>query len=141
MSSEEEQIKLNNNSTLMNKPRLLSQWLTRRNLSTSKTPEDHPTSKSGKLILDGSNYSDSKEISSCPKKERYLTYLEAMIKRIKMYWYGPSMVERTKDGRWFMLINLNQSQLKDKSIQTSICTLRENSTLSHICQAEEELIS
>jgi hypothetical protein len=77
--------------------------------------EDQATSDSHQVsIPDGGNSSDFKEISLSMTEERYLMFQEVLMMKIETLLFTTSTERLTKDGRLFMLTNIQESLLKDK---------------------------
>lgn len=110
-----------NNSTSMERQRLLCQTNGRINQWTLKEMEDPAESIPESPMPDGGNYSDTKTDSSSTRKESYWMSTEAVIQKTEMLSHGTSMVESTNNGISSTPMTWNQSQPRDKWVKTSDC--------------------
>jgi hypothetical protein len=94
------------------------------------------------LTQDGGNYSDTKDLKSSTREERFLKFkVELMLKTETSWLIAKTTKLSTNNGISSMLINGRENQLRDNSIRDSVSTLREISTLSQNFQTTDTLIS
>jgi hypothetical protein len=99
--------------------------------------EDQATSKSGKQMPDGSNFSDTKTLTSSMKEESMSKFKATETLKTKMLLLETKTVVSTNSGRSYMLMNLSSNTEKESSTQTSVSMLRESSQSSPRCKVED----
>jgi hypothetical protein len=90
---------------------------------------------------DGGNSSDYKDHSLSTIDKRLWKFLEVLIMKTKTFRSTTSTEESISNGLSSMLTNTQTSQSKENSTLTSVCILRETSTLSPSYLLTDTLIS
>jgi len=81
-------------------------------------PERPITCKSGPPTQDGSRSSNMNQSSSQTSKVRYLMLQVQRIMKVNQLLCGARMVEQTRDGQLFMLINQPRSKIRELTMNS-----------------------
>jgi hypothetical protein len=96
---------------------------------TSNLTEDQPTLDVPLPIQDGGNFSNTKELLSLTREERFLKLLATLMLKIEILESIHKTMESTNNGTLCMLTNGKVNHKKVSSMRNSVSTLREISTL------------